>query len=732
MNRMIRSLALTAALSAGVAAMAQFPYEVTVYGTVADCTPNSFVNIATLPGTEPAQDIDVPVLPPTCSFSVTLNMNTATGGFIISTPCQGAIQTDTVLYETDPVLDSAMVYVVFNCGGTAPDCLGVPGGPAVQGTPCITPGGETGVFDADCSCVPLAVTCIACFTVVQDSTGNSPTPFVANFLNCSTSSGGDYTLNWDAYNVGNTTGESAQFTFPGPGVYPVCLWMVGNTNNCTSTFCDSVFVDADGNITLDGNPSVDCLGIANGPNMPGTACITFANEPGTWNTNCVCIPNTPAPCSANFTATQGFANGSTVPFGVEVISIEASNIGGPTPTVDWGDGNTTLIGSHIYAAAGTYTVCVNATNPQGVTCSSCRPITIDANGTLSTSTQTPPFQLQVQVGMTGGCIPGTVVRLQSIQGTLPVFEVDYVLDSTCSFIDLLDMTSSSGWIQATYFCDTETTTSALAYDFGGGSSGIGFFFSNCPGLVDCLGVLGGTATPGTPCSTPGNGEGTWSANCECVPNTNLPCEAAFWVMQAYEIVPVGNDTTEVQPIPFELWIWNQSSGGTGNYQFSWDFGDGTVSSDAFPTHVYGASGPYEICLTMTDDAGCTDTFCDEVSVDQDGILGMITGGEVRSALTVKVIDSLPTSVSEQAGLEATNLWPNPVNEGFTLALNSSRSGTLTFDVVDLQGKVVRSHQFGVSTGSNRLTMDTHGIDAGLYMLRVSNGQHSTSLRFVKQ
>lgn len=329
-----------------------------------------------------------------------------------------------------------------------------------------------------------------------------------------------------------------------------------------------------------------------------------------------------------------------------------------------------------------------------------------------------PFTATFTSCTTGGSEPYSYLWDFSWAGTETDPVPTMVLPGPGSYIACLNITDANG--QFCFACDS------VVVDANGNINPIG------PPVGDCLGIPNGNNLPNTPCTDPNTGvTGTWNADCECIPNVTLPCEAAFWVMQAYEIVPVGNDTTMVQPIPFELWIWNQSSGGTGNYQFTWDFGDGTVSTDAFPTHVYGASGPYEICLTMTDDAGCTDTFCDEVSVDQDGILGMITGGEVRSALTVKVIDSLPTSVSEQASVEATNLWPNPVNEGFTLALNSSRSGTLTFDVVDLQGKVVRSQQFGVSTGSNRLTMDTHGIDAGLYMLRVSNGQHSTSLRFVK-
>ena len=664
--------------------MAQQPYTVTVGGQVVGCTPNSFVNIVTLPGTVPALDIDVPVVSPSCSFSATLNLANPAGGFTVSTPCQGVLLMDSVLYETDPVLDTAMVYVVLNCGNSAPDCLGVPGGSAQPGSACSNPAtGQSGTWNTNCECIPNANACQACINVVSNQ------PWSAGFINCSSGTG-PFTYQWWLPDGSTASSTNADWVFTSAGVYGVCL-TIADAGGCTSVACDTVYVDANGSISLD----------------------------------------QPPPCSANFTATQGFANGSTVPFGVEVISIEANNIGGPTPTVDWGDGNTTVIGSHLYAAAGTYTICVNATNPQGVTCSSCRPITIDANGTLSTSTQTPPFQLQVQVGMTGGCSPGTIVRLRSIQGTLPVFEVDYVLDSTCSFIDLLDMTSSSGWIQATYFCDTETTTSALAYDFGGGSSGVGFFFSNCPGAVDCLGVLGGTATPGTPCNDPATGQGgIWSANCECVPNNPVPCQADFWVLQAYQNTNNG-DTTQVEPIPFQLWIWNLSSGGTGNYQFLWSFGDGTSSTEPFPTHTYASAGPYQLCLTITDDAGCTSTHCETIEVDQDGFLGMAPGPDVRSTLTINVVQELPTGIAERTELEAGNLWPNPVQDSFTMQVNSSRSGTVELSIMDLHGREVYRGSVALQAGSNRMDLNVDQLQGGLYLLRLTSGRQASVLRFVK-
>ncbi|HMW96202.1 MAG TPA: PKD domain-containing protein, partial [Flavobacteriales bacterium] len=243
---------------------------------------------------------------------------------------------------------------------------------------------------------------------------------------------------------------------------------------------------------------------------------------------------------------------------------------------------------------------------------------------------------------------------------------------------------------------------------------------------DCLGIPNGPNVPGTPCIVPGTTlDGLWNTDCVCVPDDPMPCQADFWVMQA-----MGQDSL---PVPYELWIWNLSSGGSGNFQYFWDFGDGTNSTEAFPTHTYSGNGPYTLCLTIADNQNCTSTHCDSISINGDGIYeGMMVHDEVRQeGFTINVQNGAPSAVPDVTITNNLALWPNPVADELNIAIAGGMKGMVTVTVTDMDGRTVSAEGMTLAGGRGQLRIATGNLPSGMYMLRISNGSTNLSQRFVK-
>ncbi|MCB0769227.1 MAG: T9SS type A sorting domain-containing protein, partial [Flavobacteriales bacterium] len=153
--------------------------------------------------------------------------------------------------------------------------------------------------------------------------------------------------------------------------------------------------------------------------------------------------------------------------------------------------------------------------------------------------------------------------------------------------------------------------------------------------------------------------------------------------------------------------------------------------EAFPTHTYSSGSAYLLCLTIADDAGCTDTYCDSVSVDGNGLIDGLVAAGSRSTFTINVMNPLSTGVQEKPAFSELNTWPNPVNDVLNIALTSELNGNVQVRISDLSGRVVSTENRSVSNGLNRMEAPVSDLNPGLYMVQLSNGKHSISSRFVK-
>jgi hypothetical protein len=416
-----------------------------------------------------------------------------------------------------------------------------------------------------------------------------------------------------------------------------------------------------------GSNVVDCNGVVNGPDMPGTACDD--GNPATG-------PDIwSSACTCVGQDTSGTWDCLQIWNGPNMPGTFCVNFLGDTGV--WSVQCQCQTNTNVYDCLGV----LNGPNMPGTACDDGDPMTAqdhwDAN-CACTGTQANNYDCLGVLG--GNAIPGTA----------------------CEGINS-DSTGFYGTWDYLCVCQPDSNNTQ----------------------VDCLGNPGGGALPGTPCTIPGTIlEGIWSSNCVCEANNPEPCNADFWVIQA-----MGSDSL---PIPYELWVWNLSSG-NGNLQFLWNFGDGSTSTEAYPTHTYDGNGPYNLCLQIFDNGNCTSVHCDSISINGDGMYeGMIVHAEDRQeGFTINVQQGQSTAVQEVVTNSTIATWPNPAVDELNVAVVSAMKGNVTVTITDLDGRTVKTERTSLGGGRSKLRIATSGLNAGMYMLRISDGSVNVSQRFVK-
>jgi len=176
-------------------------------------------------------------------------------------------------------------------------------------------------------------------------------------------------------------------------------------------------------------------------------------------------------------------------------------------------------------------------------------------------------------------------------------------------------------------------------------------------------------------------------------------------------------------IPHSYFIVNTASGITPLY-YSWDWGDGSaVDTTAYPSHTYSAAGFYTICLTITDSAGCSDSYCHPYYL-------LKTGNESSAMIRVNVIPPAFTGIQDVLP-ESISLYPNPTNGTVTLKA-SGVHGQVTLKLFDAIGRQLleqsaKSHEFARGVSVNLSQMNP-----GLYFLRIQSASDYQVIKVLKQ
>ena len=188
------------------------------------------------------------------------------------------------------------------------------------------------------------------------------------------------------------------------------------------------------------------------------------------------------------------------------------------------------------------------------------------------------------------------------------------------------------------------------------------------------------------------------------------CDINFEVMQAWE--------ANGELIPNEVWVWIYDY--DSEYTYTYDFGDGSpATSEINPSHTYDGNGPYTFCITVSSEAdSCSATYCDTLSVDDDGIL--FGEGLPLSGFTVNVFGGGEVIANVQApDWDEFEIFPNPVTDGkLQLRGLNLRKGVVHAELVSLTGTRVNVDMDSVNSATGECILSLGDLTPGIYLLRI--------------
>lgn len=367
-------------------------------------------------------------------------------------------------------------------------------------------------------------------------------------------------------------------------------------------------------------------------------------------------------------------------------------------TWDFGDASPTSSQqnpSHMYAAPGTYTVCLTAISPC-TTNQVCNVVNICFTPTATYSSSTNQLNANFTDFSSGtvsnwswdfgdGSPVSTTQNPSHTYAAPGTYNVCLIVSNNCGDDDTLCQSVTVCSQPVASFMNTNSLLSVSFMDMT----------SNSP--VSWSWDFGDMTNSNQ--QNPAHVYATAGVYTVCLIATNTCGDADTICQQVTVCDQLVNAFTLTQDED-SLFTTDMSSGSVVSWL--WDFGDTQTSTFPNDTHTYATGGLYQVCLTTTDACGATDSSCQMVMI-------LVTAVEANGAPVIS------------------GAYPNPANDQLNVIFGSAiKNGQL--EIIDQTGRVVMRQN---ANGKN-LSLNVETLPAGIYLLRAFDENGNSTMRFIKE
>jgi PKD repeat protein len=384
---------------------------------------------------------------------------------------------------------------------------------------------------------------------------------------------------------------------------------------------------------------------------------------------------------------------------------------------DFGDGSSDSGASatHLYSSSGFFTVCMTTTDSNGIViCQTCDSVVagvgcsfqVQPNASMygyDFSTNANGYQIAWNFGDGSTGSGASTSYSYANPGTYHVCmdQIDTITGNTfCSTCQTVvtgtppchaDFMVSTQALTA-FFIDQSTVdpSSTYLWNFGDGATAMTRFpqhtYNSAGYYTVCLTYTNSSCT---------------DMYCDSIyiGGSNPTCNALFAI---------------VQIAPYQITIANLASGNSLHY--NWDFGDGMSDTTAYPMHFYSVTGSYNLCLTVSDTTGCSDTYCDTLRVDSLGNIFRLA----QSGFTVTVMSAgqITSVIADPVAVKDLKIYPNPFGSELNISFaNADKKGKFT--IYSIEQKMIATGR--IENGQGKIETSKFATGSYLIEIRLEDG-----------